>query len=96
MTLRPDLCLVKLAPQTVATESGIILAPVIAGPICYGKVVQTGEDVYDVAIGDVVAFNAAHGDPVHDPFFVLPHLLIAEEFIDAVIPKRDAQESPTV
>jgi hypothetical protein len=91
MKLRPDLCLVKLAPPTIH-GSGLVLATAFTPAICYGKVMDRGADVYDVQPGDVVAFNPAYGEPIHDPYFTVPHLLIAEDAIDAVIPKRDQEQ----
>lgn len=83
LTLRPDLCLIKLAPSK-PTAAGLILAPAMPAPVCYGKVVQTGSDVADVAVGEVVAFSSRVGDPL-DEGFATPHILVAEDHIDFVV-----------
>lgn len=85
MTLRPDLVLVKLAPASEArTPSGLITAPAMDPAVCYGKVVQIGARVLDVAVGDIVTFGPTVGDPL-DGMFPTPHLLISFTDIDAVL-----------
>lgn len=84
MKLRADLCLVKLAPVVDRSAGGILLAPALAQPVCYGKVVATGRGVDDVTAGDIVAFGPSVGDPL-EGLFPTPHLLVSIRDIDAVI-----------
>lgn len=86
MTLRPDLCLVKLAPKVEdrRTAGGIILEPAVTPAVCYGKVVQAGARVSDVKVGDVVLFAPSSGEPV-EGLFPTPHLFIPESSISAVL-----------
>lgn len=84
MILRPDLCLIKLAPSSMPTAAGLILAPAMPAPVCYGKVVQIGSGVSDVTVGDIVAFSSRVGDPL-DEGFTTPHLLVSEAHIDFVV-----------
>lgn len=91
--LRPDLCLVKLAPGgDPVTAGGLLTAPAFTPPACAGKVVQVGAAVADVAVGDIVAFAPSVGDPL-DGLFPTPHLLISIRDIDAIIPRRDTAPS---
>jgi len=90
LTLRPDLCLIKLAPTVTRSAAGVILAPAMPTAVCYGKVVQTGSGVEDVAVGDVVAFSSRVGDPIEEGF-ATPHILVPEHHIDFVV----EQESPS-
>lgn len=84
MTLRPDLCLVKLAPPAETAPSGLILAHALTPAVCYGKVVQVGSKVRDVAAGSFIAFPPTAGEPM-EGMFPTPHLLIPEREISAVI-----------
>jgi co-chaperonin GroES (HSP10) len=84
MRLRPDLCLVALAPAKQTTASGLITAHSLPPAVCYGKVRQTGEHVTDVAVGDLVVFTPSAGEPL-DGYFATPHLLIPEAEISAVL-----------
>ena len=89
LTLRPDLCLVKLAPIVNVTSGGLVhLAPALRTAVCYGKVVQAGSDVAEVAVGDVVAFSSRVGDPIDDGF-ATPHILVSEDHIDFVIDPKE-------
>jgi hypothetical protein len=78
---------VKLAPPKVQNAGGIIEAPAMAVPICYGKVVQVGAKVplHGVNAGDVVCFDRAAGEPLAGP---LPM------FLKTLFPHQTYQELP--
>lgn len=76
MRLRPDLVLVKLAPQPEQNASGLIEAHSLTPPVCYGKAVQVGARCHDVSEGDIVFFPPSAGDPIDG--YPTPHLLIPE------------------
>jgi co-chaperonin GroES (HSP10) len=83
MRLRPDTVLVKLAPTAEQRrDSGIVLVRAVAPVVTSGKVVQVGDDVQDVQVGDFVTFSPMVGEPAPGP---TPHLFIREEDIDTVI-----------
>lgn len=103
MRLRADLCLVKLAPvMSLSTiihtspeaemfdegDTAVVLVRQSDQPV-HGKVVQVGEKVRDVAVGDVVMFSPEVGIPC-DGMFATPHLMIPVTQIDAVVPPRGA------
>lgn len=86
MTLLRDLVLVKLAPVP-PRQSGLIEAHALTPVPTFGKVVQIGPDVADVAVGDCVAFSPTKGDLIQ--IGALNHLMIPEADLDAVIERKD-------
>jgi co-chaperonin GroES (HSP10) len=90
LQLRRDVCLVLLAPNpAVKSDSGLILAPGIVPPVCYGRVIRTGPAAIDVATGDLVAFPPSAGDPFEYRDFEL--LFIREREIAFVVnPKEES------
>lgn len=79
MKLLRDLVLVKLAPRPKPAH-GLIEAPAFDPVITYGKVIDVGPDVEDVAPNDIVAFGPTKGDPI--TIGTIAHLMIPEADID--------------
>lgn len=86
MRILGDRLLVKLAPRVEdrQTAAGIILEPAMTPAVCYGKVVQVGPQVRDIAEGAVVTFGPSVGEPL-DGYFPTPHILIRERDVDTTV-----------